>query len=236
MKAVSAEVAPKAVESTSKSLLELIIEAHASEQFVFLVLILCSIISWAIIAYKWRFLNKAQDENQRFLEQFNKNESWGNLNMQAGGLIFSQLGQMFCSAYNQFEDGLNDDKNMPKSLSMEHAIEDMERVLNRSAIDQMNVLESQIPFLATAPFIGLFGTVLGIINAFIEIKQDGSASLMTVAEPISTALYATAFGLAAAIPAVMFYNYFLRRIRVVQNNMETFKNDFLTLARRKMRD
>ena len=123
---------------------------------------------------------------------------------------------------------------------MEHAIEDMERVLNRSAIDQMNVLESQIPFLATtgstAPFIGLFGTVLGIINAFIEIKQDGSASLMTVAEPISTALYATAFGLAAAIPAVMFYNYFLRRIRVVQNNMETFKNDFLTLARRKLRD
>ncbi len=115
-------------------------------------------------------------------------------------------------------------------------IESLERSMKRAAIDQMNRLERGITFLATtgntAPFIGLFGTVWGIMESFRGIGLKGSASLAVVAPGISEALIATAAGLAAAIPAVVAFNYFTRRISVLRTEMDIFTSDFISVVER----
>jgi biopolymer transport protein TolQ len=116
-------------------------------------------------------------------------------------------------------------------------IESIERALSRARTMAVTEMENKVPFLATtassAPFIGLFGTVWGIMNSFRNIGAKGAANLATVAPGIAEALVATAIGLVAAIPAVMGYNYLSRRIRVISAEMETFTNDFLNIIRRR---
>ena len=108
----------------------------------------------------------------------------------------------------------------------------LERTLKRSVDQQVGLLESYLAFLATtgnvSPFIGLFGTVLGIISAFQGISRQGTASITAVAPGVSEALVATAAGLLAAIPAVVAYNYYVSRIRVMASDMEAFTTDFLS--------
>ena len=115
-------------------------------------------------------------------------------------------------------------------------IDNVERALRRTATNELTSLETMLPFLATtgatAPFIGLFGTVWGIMNSFIGIRNEGSAGIEAVAPGIAEALIVTAIGLLAAIPAVMAYNYFVRRIRVLEAEMEAFQNDYLNIVRR----
>jgi biopolymer transport protein TolQ len=115
-------------------------------------------------------------------------------------------------------------------------IENVERALKRAAASEVTQLERQVPFLGTtasaAPFVGLFGTVWGIMAAFHEIYRIGNANLATVAKPISEALIATAVGLFAAIPAVVAYNYFVSKIRVLDSEMTNFSHDFLNIVRR----
>ena len=115
-------------------------------------------------------------------------------------------------------------------------IENIERALDRARTTAITELEARVPFLGTtasaAPFIGLFGTVWGIMNSFRNIGAKGAANLATVAPGIAEALIATAIGLFAAIPAVMAYNYFSRRIRVLATEMENFSSDFLNIVRR----
>jgi len=115
-------------------------------------------------------------------------------------------------------------------------IENVSRALKRTANNELTALETMLPFLATtastAPFIGLFGTVIGIMNSFIAISGNRNASLDVVAPGIAEALIATAIGLMAAIPAVMAYNFFTRRIRVLESEMESFSNDYLNIVRR----
>src|SRR5207237_6565725 len=115
-------------------------------------------------------------------------------------------------------------------------IENVERALNRAATSQITELEARVPFLGTvgaaAPFVGLFGTVMGILNAFNEIADKGNATLSTVAAPVGNALFATAAGLFAAIPAVVAYNSFVSRIRVFDPEMSNFASDFLNIVTR----
>ena len=115
-------------------------------------------------------------------------------------------------------------------------IENIARALRRATQSEVTNLEAMVPFLATtgsvAPFIGLFGTVWGIMNSFINIGAQKNASLDVVAPGIAEALIATAIGLAAAIPAVMAYNYFVRRINVLSSEMENFSADYLNIVRR----
>ena len=115
-------------------------------------------------------------------------------------------------------------------------MENINRALRRATASEVTHLESLIPFLATtgstAPFVGLFGTVWGIMNSFRDIAGAGAANLTTVAPGISEALIATAIGLAAAIPAVIAYNYFNSKIRVLSTEMDNFSNDFLNIVKR----
>jgi biopolymer transport protein TolQ len=115
-------------------------------------------------------------------------------------------------------------------------IDNVKRALRRATNTEMTRMTQMVPFLATtgntAPFIGLFGTVWGIMNSFAGIGQSGSASLAVVAPGISEALVATAAGLAAAIPAVMAFNYFMNRIRIVETELQSFSADFLNIIER----
>ncbi len=118
-------------------------------------------------------------------------------------------------------------------------MENVERSLRRAASAEVTHLESLVPFLATigstAPFVGLFGTVWGIMNAFVNINaitEGGEMSLAIVAGPIAEALIATAIGLFAAIPAVIAYNYFVNRIKILSSEMDNFSADFLNIVKR----
>ena len=115
-------------------------------------------------------------------------------------------------------------------------LESVERSMRRASATELTGLESLIPFLATvgstAPFIGLLGTVVGIMTSFQDIGRMGNANLATVAPGVGGALVATAFGLFAAIPAVIAYNYFVSRIRVLDTEMQSFSADFLNIIKR----
>ena len=140
---------------------------------------------------------------------------------------------MFLAGYTELAKLSSDDR---QGRDREADLDNVQRSLHKAQVSETTKLETGIPFLATtgsaAPFIGLFGTVWGIMNSFTEIGAQKSASIATVAPGIAEALIATAIGLVAAIPAVMAYNYFQRRIRVLVSAMETFEKDYLNIIRR----
>jgi biopolymer transport protein TolQ len=204
---------------------------------VLLILLAMSAACWGIIYYKWRFLKKAQDQSLEFLEVFWSSKRLDAIYQSSEKLLKSPISQVFRAGYvelsklkkTQAEGG---GERMADAMG---GIENVERSLRRASLSELTTMESLVPFLAStgsaAPFIGLFGTVVGIMKAFVEIRP-GTATLEAVGPGISHALIATAVGLFAAIPAVMAYNYFVRRVRVLYNEIDNFSSDFLNIVKR----
>ena len=204
---------------------------------VLLILLAMSAACWGIIYYKWRFLKKAQDQSLEFLEVFWSSKRLDAIYQSSEKLLKSPISQVFRAGYvelsklkkTQAEGG---GERMADAMG---GIENVERSLRRASLSELTTMESLVPFLAStgsaAPFIGLFGTVVGIMKAFVEIRP-GTATLDAVGPGISHALIATAVGLFAAIPAVMAYNYFVRRVRVLYNEIDNFSSDFLNIVKR----
>jgi biopolymer transport protein TolQ len=197
-----------------------------------------SAICWAIIARKWLQIRRAQAQSVKFLETFWQSKRLDAIYQTAESLGASPISQVFRAGYVELskvtaQQKDNGDGGMHDQLG---GLENVERALKRAATAEVTHLEAQISFLGTtasaAPFVGLFGTVWGIMRAFHDIYQMGNANLATVARPISEALIATAFGLFAAIPAVVAYNYFVSKIRVLDSEMTNFSSDFLNIVRR----
>jgi biopolymer transport protein TolQ len=206
---------------------------------VLLLLLAASVISWAIIAKKWAALRKAQDQSIRFLEAFWQSKRLDAIYQAAEHLAGSPLSHVFRAGYVELSKVTAQKKEASESRNMSEelgGLENVERALKRAAASEVTALERQVPFLGTtasaAPFVGLFGTVWGIMNAFHDIYRMGNANLATVARPISEALIATAVGLFAAIPAVVAYNFFVSKIRVLDSEMTNFSNDFLNIVKR----
>ena len=204
---------------------------------VLLLLVGASVVSWAIIIWKWRQLRRAQEESVRFLETFWQSKRLDAIYQAAEALSASPISQVFRAGYVELSKVTAQKKEGEAAMSEAlGGIENVERALKRAAVAEVTQLESMVPFLGTtasaAPFVGLFGTVWGIMRAFHDIYQAGNANLATVAKPISEALIATAVGLFAAIPAVVFYNLFVSRIRVLDAEMTNFSNDFLNIVKR----
>lgn len=198
-----------------------------------LLLIAFSVTSWAIIVHKYLSLRRAARESERFLAAFWEAKRLDQMYQQSDQYAKSPLAQVFRSGYIELA---RLKKRSGDDETLGGGIENVERALRRSQSAEMTSLESLTSFLATvgstAPFIGLFGTVWGIMKAFQDIGRMGSANLATVAPGISEALIATAAGLAAAIPAVIAFNYFLARIRVLEAEMDNFSSDFLNIVKR----
>jgi biopolymer transport protein TolQ len=211
---------------------ELIKHASGPVIGVIVILIGMSLVSWYIIASKQMLLRAAQNESEQFLDAFWRSKDIEAIYKVAQGLGRSPLSHLFLAGYTELaklqQGGTDRDRDGD--------LENVERALSKAQLRETTRLESAVPFLATtgsaAPFIGLFGTVWGIMNSFLAIGAMKSASVATVAPGIAEALIATAIGLVAAIPAVLAYNYFLRKIIVLTSEMETFSKDFLNIVRR----
>jgi biopolymer transport protein TolQ len=221
-------------------IISLIMHAGAVPKAVLGLLAVMSIISWYVIGAKWMYLARAKHRSLKFVEKF-WNSSLDEMWKEAQTAAPSPVSEVFRAGYQELVKLRKKHAQPQGAVKTEEGglgdIESLERALSRARTMAITEMENKVPFLATtasaAPFIGLFGTVWGIMNSFRNIGAKGAANLATVAPGIAEALVATAIGLVAAIPAVMGYNYLSRRIRVISAEMETFTNDFLNIIRRR---
>lgn len=194
-----------------------------------------SVLSWAVILFKFVELRKARVASQEFADLFWKLKRFDELFELSERYPNSPLAHVFRQGYKELS-VWNKEASKPFEKDQAfHGMESIEHALRKASMVQMASLERMIPFLATvgstSPFIGLFGTVVGIIRSFQMIGLKGSANLATVAPGIAEALVATAAGLVVAIPAVMAYNYFSTHLRALSNEMSGFSNDFVSIVR-----
>lgn len=220
---------------------------------VLLVLILFSVASWAIIFEKWRIITRARRQNTSFLKLFRKSNKFTEVLEQGKHLRYSPLVGLFQAAYSELRYQLsvaqvtqmeavvrNPGSTGTKGRVRIHKLEGINRALQRASSVEINRLERSLNFLATTagvtPFIGLFGTVWGVMNAFRDIAGEGSTSLATVAPGIAEALIATAAGLFAAIPALIGYNFLLNKIKVLASEMDDFSMEFISVTERSFID
>lgn len=216
----------------SHTVFSLILGAGAVVKLVLLMLLIMSVVTWGIVISKAIKFRKARDESKEFSDLFWNSRNLAKINDASKQLTHSPVATVFSAGHKELTQIL-------KSENRESGGEDLDnidRALKRAKAEQINRLESGTTFLATtasaAPFIGLFGTVWGIMNAFIGLSQVKSSSIQAVAPGISEALIATAIGLAAAIPAAIAYNYFNQQVKILARNMDMFAAEFLNIAGR----
>jgi biopolymer transport protein TolQ len=215
------------------SIWEMIGEAGPLSWSVLLILLVLSLLSWTIIFSKWSRFRAAKNANGQFLRAFRKANGLQAVALASEQFRASPLVTVFDFGYGEIDRQVKARGTLTNKLALE-------RTLQLGISEEVARLERSMSWLATtatvSPFIGLFGTVFGIIRAFSAIGQAGSSSLRAVAPGIADALIATAFGLAAAIPAAVFYNYFGHSIKEFGARMEDFSLEFLNLAERNFED
>ena len=219
----------------------MVLNAGLVVQFVIFLLFAFSVATWAIILIKYLHIRRAYNESAFFIEYFWKTRDFSNAYAKARELRHSPVARIFRTAYmelkklNRKGTG-NQIENAGDPLGDGFSnVDHIRRALKRSSNMESIRLIQLVPFLATtgniAPFIGLFGTVWGIMNSFHSIAfKKGASSLAAVAPGISEALVATAAGLAVAIPAVIAFNYFTQKIRIIESEMESFSSDFINIV------
>lgn len=210
---------------------------------VMLVLLLFSIICWGIILTKAITLSHARKDTQLFFDAFRESRKFSLLYAEAKQFTFSPLAHVFKAGYaelnrlSRIQQAAQSSADSTQEPEYERTgMDNVTRSLQQAVTAERSRLERGVNFLATtgssAPFIGLFGTVWGIMESFRRIGVMKSASLAVVAPGIAEALIATAAGLAAAIPAVIFYNYFLSRINTISGEMDNFSSELINIIER----
>lgn len=234
-----ANAASNAPVSINTNAFEAIFQASPIVQVILLILIGLSVVCWAIAYSKFRQLRLVHNSNEQFVTKFWKVSSLDVLYENVDEYPDSSMARIFKSAYLEMKKLAESPLMNPESDSSKpqlSGLDNMERVLRKSTENEVAALETRLTVLATTgstgPFIGLFGTVWGIMGSFHKIGQTGNASLAVVAPGISEALIATAIGLAAAIPAVILYNNFIARIRREEMELNNFSADFLNIVKR----
>lgn len=219
------------------SVLSMILDAGLMVKFVLLILLILSIISWTIIFLKFVYYRKIRIENEAFNSDYQQSSKLSEVLPASRKYSFSTTAEVFRVGYAELikVNRASREATRTDEISLS-SLDNVQRALNRASSTEMTKLESALSFLATtgsaSPFIGLFGTVWGIMETFQSIGARGSATLAVVAPGISEALIATAAGLAAAIPAVIFYNYFLNKSRNMVQEMDNFADEFLNIIER----
>jgi biopolymer transport protein TolQ len=208
---------------------------------VLALLFISSIITLTIIGTKVLQFRRVFGESARFLDFFWQTRRFDAIASQLDRFGHSPLAAIFREGYNELRKSSNQSEQKEESAiptAELTGIDQVSRALRRAINQETTRLEKYTTFLATtgstAPFVGLFGTVLGIMNSFTSIGETGSASLAVVAPGISHALFATAVGLFAAIPAVVAYNHFQNRIRIVSAEMDNFSAELLNIVQRSL--
>lgn len=229
-------------ERVQTDLLSLLLAMGPVALGVLVVLIIFSIISWAIIFDKLRLIGAARAKTRQFLKVFRGSTRFSDVQQQCANLKPSPLVGMFQAGHTELRYQLNVSQAGESGVSKAriYNLESISRALQRAQSVEINKLERSLNFLATtagaSPFIGLFGTVVGVITAFQDIGSTGSTSLATVAPGIAEALIVTAAGLFAAIPALIGYNSLLNRIKVLASEMDDFTLEFISVTERSFVD
>jgi biopolymer transport protein TolQ len=228
------------------NLVRLLLNSSPIAQFVLLILVAFSVVSWGVILHKLWTFRKAERQSATFLDVFRRSSKFSEVHAVCKSLSDSPLVGIFQSGYAELNSQLRQSgaaaagqtlaaSGVP-ARPMLRSLPALDRALLRASAAEVNKLERRVPFLATTasitPFIGLFGTVWGIISAFDSIGQAKSTSLAVVAPGIAEALVATAAGLFAAIPAVYFYNLLAHRVKIFATDMDDLSLEFLNIAER----
>lgn len=225
--------------NVNTSIFDAILEASLVVKLTLLLLIGLSVVSWAIIFAKNKQFSHQIKVNMGFLDLFWKANSLDEVYTKVDNFKDCALANVFRAGFIELQriaDSGMSKKNADKSSPQLIGLDNLSRALRKSSDIEIALLESKLNFLATtgstAPFIGLFGTVWGIMGSFHNIGATGSASLAVVAPGISEALFTTAIGLLAAIPAVVGYNTFLSKVKKQELEISNFNSDFLNMAKR----
>ncbi len=224
----------------SLDVLEIVRDSTLLNQIVLAILILFSIASWAIILFKSLEYRKVARQTRTFLDVFRKSAKFSEVNAVCPSLPETPLAGVFQAGYAelnaQFRVTGSANPGGTAGRPILKSLDAVDRALIRAATAEISRLEKRVTFLATvasvSPYIGLFGTVVGIMIAFFRIGATGSTNLAVVAPGISEALIATALGLFAAIPAVLAYNHFTHRVKEFSATMDDFALEFLNIAER----
>lgn len=229
---------------SGSSILGLIAESSPVSKIVLLLLALMSVASWSVILYKIWVFRRAERQSSSFLDVFRRSSKFSEVQAVCRSLTESPLVGLFQSGYAELTAQLrqtpaDDPAAQPKAGAGRPTLKSLaavDRALMRASVVEVNKLESRITMLATvasiAPFVGLFGTVIGIMMSFQMIGATGSTNLASVGPGIAEALVATAAGLFAAVPAVVAYNHFSNRVRLSASQMDDFAMEFLNIAER----
>lgn len=218
--------------SSDLNFFDLVLQASLLVQFVMLLLLAVSIFSWAFIFERSKALNYARSEMKKFEDKFWSGVDLNNLYQELSARQSVQgMASMFCAGFKEFV-RLRKTVSIPAEAIMDGTFRAMRVALSR----EVDSLENRLPFLATAgsisPYIGLFGTVWGIMTAFIALGDVQQATLAMVAPGIAEALIATAMGLFAAIPAVIAYNRFSNQVEKLENSYGNFMEEFSSILHR----
>jgi biopolymer transport protein TolQ len=227
-------------QETTGSVIDLIADASPVSQVVLGILLIFSVVSWAVVIYKAMAFRRIEQQTSTFLDVFRRSTKFSEVQAVCKSLEGSPLVGMFQAGYAELNLQLRQPAaNSPPAAAARPTLKSLtavDRALLRASSVEVNKLEKRVPFLATTasitPFIGLFGTVWGIMVSFFNIGTQGSTDLAVVAPGIAEALIATAMGLFAAIPAVYFYNHFSTKVKIYASEMDDFALEFLNIAER----
>jgi biopolymer transport protein TolQ len=235
-------------EPSTSTALNLLASASPLSMGVLITLGLLSVVCWSIIFYKLWVFRRSERQSVSFLDVFRRSNKFSEVQAVCRSLGESPLVGLFQAGYAELTaqlrqsappDTIEPPVGSPKTGAARPTLKSLtavDRALTRASVIEVNKLEKRLPILATtasvAPFIGLFGTVVGIMMAFQGIGQTGSTNLSVVAPGIADALVATAAGLVAAIPAVVAYNHLSNRVRLFATEMDDFAMEFLNIAER----
>ncbi|MGB8656672.1 MAG: MotA/TolQ/ExbB proton channel family protein [Candidatus Zixiibacteriota bacterium] len=229
------------------TLFQMISEMGFFPQIILFILLCLSVISWAITLHKILVLRRAKWESEKFLSIFRKRHSVAEAYLPCTRLNRTPLSRMLDAGFKEMQELRRDEENPDRTKRPSHPDEfesdehkdrwDVIRMtLERTGSEEINRLEKSVVFLATtgniSPFFGLLGTVWGIMDSFASIGVRGSASLAVVAPGIAEALIATVVGLGVAIPAVMAYNFFNSRLKVISTEVDNFALEFLSALKK----
>ena len=221
---------------SGSDVIRVIADATPLNQAVLAILLLFSIASWAIIISKLLAFRRSQAQSARFLDVFRKSTKFSEVQAVCPTLEASPLVGVFQAGYQEVNQQVRGGAAAQAPKPTVKSLESLSRALARAATVEGTRLDRRVSFLATTasvtPFVGLFGTVWGIMDAFGDIGRMGSANLAVVAPGISEALITTAMGLLAAIPAAVFYNFFSSRIKVLGAMIDDFALEFLNIVER----
>ena len=205
---------------------------------ILLLLLLFSLLSWSIIFRKWLTFKQVGHKSQAFVDMFRKSARLSEVASACALYRGTPLSGIFTAGYQELNTTIQSltPKNPDHAVLTDRHLNGIQRALQRASTAELSLIERSMSWLATTgsvtPFIGLLGTVVGIINAFTSLGFEKTASIQAVAPGIAEALFTTAAGLFAAIPAVIAYNHFIARIKNIASEMDDFSAEFLNLVER----